>query len=277
MPRTPRAPSRATSSPAPPATRQPLQSVSIALDVLDTLAREPELSLSELARRIGVAKSTAHRTCSVLAERGLVARTSAGGYRLGLRFVEYGHLAAERTAVRDRACPCSWSCATRSAKPCRSGCRRARMSCTSSVSKDSRRSATRRTHGARPIHRSSAGKVLAAYIPEMLEARLAAGLTPSTGYTIVVPEVLVAELARIRERGWARSVDETELGLSSLAVPVRSAPDGPVVAAISMVGPTTRVIGDHEEHHVTVLRAGARKLTDAIGKGEYALRRRQRA
>ena len=50
-----------------------------------------------------------------------------------------------------------------------------------------------------PIHRSSAGKVLAAYNPDMLEARLQAGLAPSTGYTIVVPEVLVAELDRIRD------------------------------------------------------------------------------
>ena len=71
-----------------------------------------------------------------------------------------------------------------------------------------------------PLHRSSAGKTLMAFHPELVEARLRAGLPASTGYTIVVPEVLVAELARIRERGYARSVDETELGMSSLAVPV---------------------------------------------------------
>ena len=73
--------------------------------MIDTLAEVPELSVSELARRIGVAKSTAHRTCAVLAARGLLDRTEAGGYRLGLRFVEYGHLATERSAVRDRGLP----------------------------------------------------------------------------------------------------------------------------------------------------------------------------
>ena len=251
--------------------------MSIALDVLDTLAREPELSLSELARRVGVAKSTAHRTCSVLAERGLLARTSTGGYRLGLRFVEYGHLAAERTAVRDRALPLLVELRNTLGETVQIGVPAGAD--VVYVERVEGQQALRYTTNSRrsPVHRSSAGKVLAAYNPEMLEARLAAGLTPSTGYTIVVPEVLVAELGRIRERGWARSVDETELGLSSLAVAVRSAPDGPVVAAISMVGPTTRVIGDHEEHHAAVLRAGARKLTDAIGKGEYALRRRPRA
>ncbi len=47
-----------------------LQSVGIALGVLEALAVAPELSLSELARRVGVAKSTAHRTCSVLTDSG---------------------------------------------------------------------------------------------------------------------------------------------------------------------------------------------------------------
>ena len=77
-----------------------------------------------------------------------------------------------------------------------------------------------------------------------------------------MPEVLVEELARVRERGYARSVDETEVGMSSLAVPVRAPLDGPVVAAISMVGPTARVVGDHEAHHAGVLQAGARKLRE---------------
>ena len=126
-----------------------------------------------------------------------------------------------------------------------------------------------------PIHRSSSGKVLAAFNPSLLEARLRAGLPPSTGYTIVVPEVLVDELARVRERGYARSVDETEVGLSSIAVPVRAALDGPVVAAISMVGPTARVVGDHEAHHAGVLQAAALKLAASIEKGDYSLHRRR--
>ena len=84
-----------------------------------------------------------------------------------------------------------------------------------------------------------------AFHPELVEARLRVGLPASTGYTIVVPDVLVAELARVRERGYARSVDETELGMSSLAVPVPGAAADQIVAAISMVGPTTRVVGEH--------------------------------
>jgi DNA-binding IclR family transcriptional regulator len=258
-------------------TRPTLQSVSIALDIVDALAASPELSLSEVARRVGVAKSTAHRTCAVLVARGLLDRTPSGGYRLGLRFVEYGHLATVRSAVLDRGLPLLVDLRNALGETVQigvpagadvvyvervEGARALRYS-----NENSRRS---------PLHRSSAGKALAAFNPEMVDARLHAGLPPSTGYTIVVPDVLLAELTRVRERGYARSVDETELGMSSLAVPVCTGPRGAAVAAISMVGPTSRVVGEHEAHHVSILQAGARRLADAIGTGEYALSRRRR-
>jgi DNA-binding IclR family transcriptional regulator len=252
--------------------RPTLQSVGIALDIVDALARAPQLSLSELARRVGVAKSTAHRTCAELVRRGLVDRTADGTYRLGVRLIEYGHLATERTAVRDQALPLLVELRNTLEETVQVGVpagvdvvyvERVEGQQALRYSTNSRRS---------PLHRSSAGKVLAAFNPELAEARLRAGLPPSTGYTIVVPDLLLAELARVRERGFARSVDETELGMSSLAVPVRDSVAGPVVAAISMVGPTTRVVGDHETRHTRILKAGARRLTEAIAEGGYTIR-----
>ena len=182
---------------------RPLQSVSIALDVFDALADAPELSLSELARRVGVAKSTAHRTCAVLTQRGLLDRTEAGGYRLGLRFVEYGHLATERTAVRDRGLPLLVELRNALGETVQIGVPAGGD--VVYVERVEGQQALRYTTNSRraPVHRSSAGKVLAAFIPEVLEARLEGGLEPSTGYTIVVPKVLMAELRRVREQGFA--------------------------------------------------------------------------
>ena len=73
--------------------------------MLAALSVAPDLRLSELGRRVGVAKSTAHRTCSVLAESGLLTRTESGRYRLGLKLIEYGHLAAARSSVGEHALP----------------------------------------------------------------------------------------------------------------------------------------------------------------------------
>jgi DNA-binding IclR family transcriptional regulator len=252
-----------------------LRSVGIALDVVDALAEETELGVSELSRRLGIAKSTAHRTCSVLAARGVLDRTDEGRYRLGLRLVEYGSLATVRTAVRDRALPLLVELRNTLGETVQIGVP-AGGDVVYIERVEGRRALRYSTNARRsPIHRSSAGKALAAYNPAMVEARVRAGLPPNTGYTIVVPEVLREELARVRERGYARSVDETEIGMSSLAVPVHVPLDGPVVAAISMIGPTTRLLGDHEAHHVSVLQAGARRLSESIEKGEFSLRRRR--
>jgi len=252
-----------------------LRSVSIAIDVVDALAEETELGVSELSRRLGIAKSTAHRTCSVLAARGLLDRTAEGRYRLGLRLVEYGSLATVRTAVRDRGLPLLVDLRNTLGETVQIGVP-AGGDVVYIERVEGRRALRYSTNARRsPIHRSSAGKALAAYHPAMVEARVRAGLPPNTGYTIVVPEVLYEELERVRDRGYARSVDETELGMSSLAVPVHVPLDGPVVAAISMIGPTTRLIGDHEAHHVNVLQAAARRLSESIEKGEFSLRRRR--
>jgi DNA-binding IclR family transcriptional regulator len=254
--------------------RRPQRSLSIALDIVDVLAKVPELGVSELARRVGVAKSTAYSTCAVLAARGVLDRTAGGGYRLGLRLVEYGGLAGERTAVGDRGLPLLVELRNTLGETVQIGVP-AGADVVYVERVEGRRALRYSTNARRsPIHRSSSGKVLAAFDPAMAEARLRAGLPPSTGYTIVVPELFVEELARVRERGYARSVDETELGMSSLAVPVRVPADGPVVAAISMVGPTARVVGEHEAHHAATLQAGARTLSASIERGEYSLRRR---
>jgi DNA-binding IclR family transcriptional regulator len=253
-----------------------LQSVTIALGVLDALAAAPELSLSELARRVGVAKSTAHRTCAVLTGAGMLTRTELGKYRLGLRLVEYGHLAAGRSAVGEHALPLLVELRTALGETVQVGIpvggdvvyveRVEGVRALRYATDNSRRG---------PIHRSSAGKVLAAFIPGVLEARLAEGLPRSTGYTIVVPDVLRSEIAKVRERGYARSIDETEIGMASLAVPVRSSSKGQVVASISMVGPTSRVT-DGEAHHISVLQAAARKLTASLESGDYRLPRRRK-
>ena len=44
--------------------------------------------------------------------------------------------------------------------------------------------------------------MLAAFVPGVLEARLRAGLPPSTGYTIVVPDVFRAEIDKVASGQW---------------------------------------------------------------------------
>jgi DNA-binding IclR family transcriptional regulator len=91
-----------------------------------------------------------------------------------------------------------------------------------------------------PVHCTSSGKVLIAFAPEARrETFLAGRLAQLTPYTITDPDRLRDELATVRARGWAEAVNEREIGVASLAAPVRDA-SGAVVAAISIGAPITR-------------------------------------
>ena len=63
-----------------------------------------------------------------------------------------------------------------------------------------------------PMHATSAGKVFMAHMdPEQLDALVAEGLETYTPHTIVDPSRLKQELALVRERGYAHTMDEHEM------------------------------------------------------------------
>ncbi|HEY5421899.1 MAG TPA: IclR family transcriptional regulator [Ilumatobacteraceae bacterium] len=264
-------------APTPPTDKPALRSVTIALDILDAFFADAEIGLSELARRVGVTKSTMHRTCGVLVSRGALERTATGKYQLGVHLLEYGQLVTTRSALRAQALPLLVELRNSIGETVQLGVpagadvlyieRVEGLGALRFTTEAFRRS---------PVHRSSTGKAIAAFRPEVAAARIKAGMKPSTGHTIVIPQMFLDELARIRERGYAISIDESEIGLSSIGVPVRSHPDGEVIAAISTAGPTGRLLGDHETHHVRLMLNAARQLTNALAAGTYTLPRQRR-
>jgi IclR family transcriptional regulator, pca regulon regulatory protein len=86
-----------------------------------------------------------------------------------------------------------------------------------------------------PAHVTSVGRVLLAHLPdEQLDRHLArCELRPLTPRTIVSPPQLRAELQRVRKQGYAIMDQELEVGLRTVAAPVRDG-DGTVVAAVNI-------------------------------------------
>lgn len=86
-----------------------------------------------------------------------------------------------------------------------------------------------------PAHCTSMGRVLLADLAEDERERRVRGmaLEPLTARTITEPERLLRTLAQVRRQGWAMVNEELELGLMSLAVPLRDRM-GRAVAAINV-------------------------------------------
>lgn len=92
-----------------------------------------------------------------------------------------------------------------------------------------------------PAFATAAGRVLLAGLPDdELDAYLRrAVLRPLTPFTIVDPESLRAELARVRAQGWALVNQELEEGVVAVAVPLRWR-HGRLVGALNSSTHTTR-------------------------------------
>lgn len=96
-----------------------------------------------------------------------------------------------------------------------------------------------------PLHASSTGKVLLAeQSAEQLRSTLPETLEAFTPHTITDREVLIKELAQVREQGFAVIDNELEPELLSLARPIRDA-SGTLVAILALNGPRTRFSRAH--------------------------------
>lgn len=93
-----------------------------------------------------------------------------------------------------------------------------------------------------PAHRTSSGKAILAFLAPSERDRLLKGWTldGKTPYSITNMAVLRKELAAIRRRGYAENRQESELGVVSVAAPIRDG-SGHAVAALSLAGPTERI------------------------------------
>jgi IclR family acetate operon transcriptional repressor len=206
-----------------------------------------ELGVSELAARLGLAKSTVHRLLSTLATEGLIDRGSTPGrYRLGLHLYELGSIVADQLDLHEVVAGPIDELRNRTGETVHVA-----ILDGAEVVYIARRESphTLRLFGRvghrNHAHCTSTGKVLLAFLsaPERDRVLVGVELVAHTRFTITDRDRLEEELEAIRRRGWAENVNESELGVHSVAAPIRDA-SGRVAAAISVAGPGPRFTPD---------------------------------
>jgi DNA-binding IclR family transcriptional regulator len=115
-------------------------------------------------------------------------------------------------------------------------------------------------------HCTSTGKVLLANLPEAdLDVLLDGWVLESrTPYTITDHGALRKALAEVRRRGWGENANEVEMGVASVAAPIRDA-SGAVVAALSVAGPAMRLDGGSLRHFAGVVVEAADAVSRRLG------------
>lgn len=113
------------------------------------------------------------------------------------------------------------------------------------------------------------GKVLLAAMPPQAQQAYANSieLTPFTKNTIVDRALLVAEIQKVRQQGYATTQDEAAEGVSAVAVPVAD-PWGHTIASIGASAPSIRFRKPgYREHSLDVLRQMSQELSQTLAKG----------
>ncbi|MGO9570867.1 MAG: IclR family transcriptional regulator [Desulfomonilaceae bacterium] len=246
-----------------------IQSVARALAILDALAEaRGELALHEIAKRLGLPKSTTHGLISTLKDFGYIEQSSfTAKYRLGLRLFEVGSVVALGWDVRTVAAPYIQKLLDEMRETVHlvvlDKCEVLYID--KRETSESLRIASQ--VGMRlPAHCTGVGKVLMAYLTpeERREIIAAKGLPRYTRNTLTDAASLEVELTRIREQGY--SVDNQEImdSLKCVAAPIRDQ-GGNVISAISLSGPISRMQGQHFQTAVKLVTKTAAEISESLG------------
>ncbi len=244
-----------------------VQALERALNILELLGRsESELGVTEVAPAVGLPNGTAHRLLTTLSRRGYARQNPENRkYTLGIKAFSLA------TAARERLGPLARPFLKELTEVSQESSNLAVMEKNSVVYIDQvpapRMVRMFTEPGNRsPLHSTGTGKVLLAYQPgEIVDHVIGeSGLSRFTPYTITDPKQLKNELERIRERGYAVDSEEMEEGVRCLATPI-FAPDGRILAAMSVSGPAGRLDEARLEELIPHIKRIAERFAEDLG------------
>jgi IclR family pca regulon transcriptional regulator len=226
------------------------------------------LGISDLAREVGLSRSTTHRYVATLASLGYLRQdVPTRKYRLGPRVLDLGFSAINSMELREVAAPYLQQLSDETGYTVNMAilddldivyverCRSTRVG---------QREIDLNLHvGSRlPAYCTSLGKVLLAHLPADAQANALARIdfTRRGPNTLVSRSALAQELKRVRTSGFAINNEELAYGLRSIAAPI-FAHDGAAVAAINLAVHRTMI---SVEALVARLSARVRRTADEI-------------
>ncbi|MEW9516583.1 IclR family transcriptional regulator [Streptomyces tubercidicus] len=242
------------------------QTVDRALSILPLLAEGPA-DLGQVADRLGVHKSTALRLLRTLYEHGFVYRQSDQRYRLGARLFALAQQAVESLDVREIAHPHLVELNEKCGHTVHLAVHEENE--VLYIDKvESRYPVRMYSRIGKPVAITVAAvaKLLLADLPEPERRALAEKLDYPhyTSRSTTDATAFLAELATVREQGWATDLGGHEESINCVAAPVRGA-DGRLVAAMSVSAPNVVVTADELLRLLPLVR----RTADAISR-EYS-------
>ena len=230
-------------------------------------ADRPERGLADLARAVGLNKTTAYRLLAALEAEKMVERGRDGeSYRLGRELVALGGRAEGALDLREASRAALAGLAQETRETATLEVLVGRHTLILEEAMGSYVLGSMPSIGTRwPAHATSTGKTILAFLsPEERNLALPRVLPQVTPRTLADRTALDRELARVRERGYALSQEELEPGFVAVGAPVYAA-DGRVTAAISVGGPKVRLTPETIASIARRLPVAAARISERLG------------
>ena len=247
---------------------QTLGSLQKALDVIDEMARDGgNIGISELSRRVGLAKNQVFRILKTLEEYEYVRQNVDRSYSLGLRFFEIGQQVIKRNSLILIAAPVMDELRNITEETVNLLVRdRFHAVCVARRESPARIRMSTEIGGRYLLHAGACPKALLAFQPDgLVDAVLRRyGLPAYTEHTITNPESFEEHLARIRAQGYAESDEDIDVHAYSIAVPIYGAEET-IVAAMSVAGPVFRLTPETRPEILRLLAVACDHISTQLG------------
>ncbi|MGA2117641.1 MAG: IclR family transcriptional regulator [Bryobacteraceae bacterium] len=238
------------------------------LQTLELMAEAPfELGVTELASRLSIAKTTAHRVLDALCRAGFARRDPVNRrYRLSGKALWVGAGVLRNSTLYSCSFILMEQLAMTVDGSVHLGIREGDSALyLHSVGFPTTMHLFAHVGDRRPLHATAIGKVLLAYGPlGDVQRIMRSGPEPWTTRTIISVTDMEHELQQVRQRGYATTSDELIPGISAIATAVRNRA-GDVVAAIGIGTPTNRLTSERLTSYVESLGVAAAKISAQKG------------
>jgi DNA-binding IclR family transcriptional regulator len=251
-----------------PPPQYPIESVDNALRLLWLIAERSSVRMTEAARYLGVASSTAHRLLAMLEYRGLVAQNPVSrAYEPGPTLENVAFSTLRRMEVRERARPVLERLNIESGETVHLGqLEGTRVHFIDAVEGSQAVRVGSRLGRSLPAHCTSTGKSILALLtePQFLDLFAEEQLEKNQPRSIGTRTQLWSALAETRKRGYASSREESEEGVASVAVALGL--DVSPLMAVNISAPTTRMSIRTERELAKMLRAGVNEIRALVSR-----------
>lgn len=236
----------------------PVRAIERALDIMDCF--EPgqlELSLTDIAKRIGLSMSTTSRITATLETRRYLSRNpETQRFTLGSRIAQIGALGLSNMELRKVALPFMRDLnALYNEGVSLYVIREDERICIERVESSLPLRRVVNVGDRHPLTRGAAGRVLLAYLPKDKREQLLSKDSFTTEEA----------LEDLRRGGYTVSIGEREEGVSSIAAPIQDA-RCEVIAALSLSGPSVRFEGISFSDKIAKVKKTAELISIALGR-----------